>query len=1057
MSYDAQKNPTCRIFFLIIVVLGVLITGCASTKTSKQAKTESDVSTGPKMIKNIQVLENAESINVVINGDKSLTYTTVKQTTPPAIKLYFSETSIDAPKVSFLPQSDIIDSVKASQLREKARTSELEITLRKDIRPDFYRQGTELVVSFSKMADVPPEPSKTIALEPGDKREPVGYQAPARTATRLHSVYATKLEDGLKVFVGADGAITNYKAFTIGSPARIVFDIFNLKSPYNNEKLVPVNTQWVKRVRYYGYPDRLRLVLDTDKEYISDFSAYPVDNGLLIHVGKEPGYVSTLPRTSVDKSIPQGGFPKASRIQSVYATQLNDSTLVTVMADGSISDYKTYTINNPPSIVVDMFDLKSPYHEEQSFPVDTKWIKRVRHNSYPDRQRIYIETSPAFLTAYNARQERDGLVIRIGGEGTAAMYTPPESYSTVKGKKVRYNYEKPAWVNRIDFISEDAGRSTLILGATRPVEHEMVKLTPNSLRLKMMNTKIPKYRRRPLITTRFESAVDKINPVQVDSSNSTINIELRESVPYFVEQNDGLLMVHFEASSISPKPIAQTTDTLAKAASPQAVSAPVESLDSGAAAAMDAPDAPLQPVSPISPSAVSVPEHLAQPATIGKPPAGDFQSSPFADLFQEAPPQYTGEKIALDFFETDIKNVFRILREVSGKNFAIDKDVDGKVTLTLEHPVPWDQVLDLILKMNQLGKTLEGDIIRIATRTTLKREEEERQKKLKDRQTLEEQKKALEPIRTEYISINYSDADAEIKPHLEAIITKERGSISVDKRTNTVILTDTENKIRQAKEIVERLDKVTPQVMIEARIVEANTTFSRTIGTQWGIEGGFANEDDAAGIGPQRGFDIFGGTYGYNMAVNLPPTDTSAAIGFNFMRIAGSPLSLNAAIAAMESEGGGKIISAPKILTLDNKEATIKQGLEVPYQTIDDDGQPEIQFKNVDLLLKVTPHITPDNRISMRLEITNNEIATETGDIPALTTKEARTELLVNDGDTVVIGGILKSTKTYLDKGLPGLSKIPLLGWFFKTESESERKEELLIFITPRIVQLEQR
>jgi type IV pilus assembly protein PilQ len=415
--------------------------------------------------------------------------------------------------------------------------------------------------------------------------------------------------------------------------------------------------------------------------------------------------------------------------------------------------------------------------------------------------------------------------------------------------------------------------------------------------------------------------------------------------------------------------------------------------------------------------------------------------------------------------------------EVSGKNFAIDKDVTGKVTLTLAKPVPWDQALDLILKMNQLGKTSEGNIIRIATLETLKKEEGFKQAEIIAMQKAREEQKALEPLVTEYIPVNYSDAIEDILPHLEKIITKDResavagednkstetalgnASVTADKRTNMIIMTDVAEKIKQAREIVKQLDKVTPQVIIEARIVEASTNFSREIGTEWNAAGGIQGDAANAGIGPQRGYDTLGGTYGYDMAMNFPIAAVNpASIGFNFLRIAGTPFLLNAKLMAMESEGEGKIISSPKIVTLDNKKAVIKQGIRYPYTVMNaETGVPETKFEDIDLLLEVTPHVTPDQRISMTINITKKDLGLIINNQQSFTIKEANTELLINDGNTVVIGGIIKTTKKFSETGVPWLSKIPILGWLFKSQGKTDEKEELLIFITPQIVQLEQR
>ncbi|MEA3416682.1 MAG: type IV pilus secretin PilQ [Thermodesulfobacteriota bacterium] len=617
--------------------------------------------------------------------------------------------------------------------------------------------------------------------------------------------------------------------------------------------------------------------------------------------------------------------------------------------------------------------------------------------------------------------------------------------------------EKPAWVNRVDFSSEDAGKSTIIIGTTIPVKYKMNKAAEKRLQLILFNTSLPDYRKRPLITTRFNSAVDCITPMQTPAlkTSSMIAIELRESVPYYIEQAKDILLVHFDASSIPPKPfeqadlpswkkaMAQTAvePTLRKAQKPVKRTGPVS-----------APTGGIVIETPLDAADYDIDAQRRIDAYTG--------AETELDVFRsyKTKKMYTGEKIALDFYDTDIKNVFRILMEISGKNFAIDKDVTGKVTLTLAKPVPWDQALDLILKMNQLGRTSEGDIIRIATLETLKKEEAFRQAEISATLKAREEQKVLEPLVTEYIVVNYADVTNDIEPHLKEIITKDRGNVTVDKRNNQIIITDVAEKVELARTIVRRIDKVTPQVIIEARIVEATTNFSREIGVEWNAAGGIQNDAANAGIGPQRSYDTLGGTYGYDMAMNLPiKANPAATIGFNFLRIAGTPFLLNAKLLAMESQGEGKIISAPKIVTLDNKKAVIKQGLRYPYNKLDESGNTITVFEDIDLVLEVRPHVTPDQRISMMINISKKDLGTEIHGQQSFTTKEASTELLVNNGNTVVIGGIIKTTKQFDTKGVPWLSKIPVLGWLFKSQTKKDEKEELLIFITPQIVRLEQR
>lgn len=578
-----------------------------------------------------------------------------------------------------------------------------------------------------------------------------------------------------------------------------------------------------------------------------------------------------------------------------------------------------------------------------------------------------------------------------------------EVQESIVGKRGT-NPAKPAWINRVDFFSENAGKSTVVIGTTIPVKYDIKKDGAKKLHLELYDTRLPDHHKRPLITTRFESAVDRIRPFQaVDMKNkSMVGIELREAVPYRVEQTGNFLMIHFEASSIPPKSLEQANLPAWKEAMTQ------------------------------------TDVQTASQMKVQK--KADAEA-----LYSEIPKGYKGEKIALDFFETDIKNVFRILREVSGANFAIDKNVTGKVTLTLDRPVPWDQVLDLVLKMNQLGQVEEGNIIRIASLETLKSEEELRRAQLDAEKKALEQKKELEPLFTEYIPINYAQA-SEIIKHLNEIKTKDRATISVDDRTNTIIITDVAAKIDKAKKIVAQLDKATAQVIIEARIVEADSTFARELGVQWSTSG-------------DRDSHSLGGLFGWDTAVNLGTSTGSSSngtVGINFQRLTGNTLLLNAQLQANEATGNVKIISSPKIITLDNREAIIKQGVEWPYLEESESGGTTVNFKTIDLKLTVKPHVTNDNRISMVVTIFKNDIAELTAEAPAINTKEASTELLVNDGETVVIGGINKTTKIHDKTEIPLLSKVPGLGWLFRSDSRDERNEELLIFITPKIFRMEQ-
>ncbi len=1073
------------LFFLFLVLL---ISGCASVTGLKEEE-ESPAPAGPGKITNISTSEDAGSFYVSVSGDRELTYTSFRQPTPPAVILYFSETLLDIPapqsgnKGELFPESEAVSSVKASENKEKGQTARVEIALKKDLPYQISREGKEVRISFEKegsgvrgqgsggalqeenlasnleprtpnpIADTRPilevwdpkrkawvpenelseqgsgvRSSETASAPRTPNPEPRTPPATLTPATRIQSVYATPLKDSLKVVVGADGAISKYKAFTIEAPPRIVFDIFNISSPYKEEKKVPVNSERVRQVRYYAYPDRVRVVLDTTKSYLSKFFAYPFQDGLEVYVGEKP---------AGDYQAPTVARAAAANLESVYTTPAPDGILINVKGDGTITNYKTYTADNPPRIVADIFGLRSPYKEEQTFPVDTQWVKRISHKAFPDKIQLTVETQQQWLSDFRAHPDENGLVIRVGThkDGFAQATAIPAG--------------PPASVDLMVFVPEDAGRSTLMLETASPVKYDLRKIADRKLELELQNARISddRFRQGAMDTARHGRAVARVTPVRKggNGESALFEIELAESVPYFAEYSQvsgkHFLSVNFEATSIPPvtrgTEIALTDKVPALPSSPAQTPVPAQNIDTQ---------------NPASLHETPVPRIPASESRTRQTP------DPFSDIdLPDLAPNYTGEKIAMDFFDTDIRNVFRILREISGRNFAVDKDVKGKVTLSLEQPVPWDQILDLVLKMNQLGKTMEGDIVRISTMKTILADE-----KLRHEKRLSEQKQEeVQPLLTEYIAVSYSDARGEVLPHLKDLVTKGRGSVSVDKRTNMVIFTDTAEKIRRAKEIIKKLDRVTPQVLIEAKVVEATSTFSKALGSEWGTSGGISNSSSAAGIGPQKGYDLLGGTYGYDISVNHPPSGFTNSIGFDFMRLAGSALVLNAKLMAMESQQKGKIISSPRVLTLDNKEATIKQGIEVPYTvtTTDASGRDKTttEFKNVDLELKVTPHVTPDDRISVKISIVKKDIASITSGTPSLTTKEAKTELLINDGDTIVIGGIKKVNTLEGISGLPGLSKIPLLGWLFKSKTDQEENQELMIFITPMIVQLEQK
>jgi len=400
--------------------------------------------------------------------------------------------------------------------------------------------------------------------------------------------------------------------------------------------------------------------------------------------------------------------------------------------------------------------------------------------------------------------------------------------------------------------------------------------------------------------------------------------------------------------------------------------------------------------------------------------------------------QYTGKPISLDLLDADLRNVLRLIADVTGSNIVIEPDVAGKVTLKVEQ-VPWDQVLDMVLAMNGMGMERSGNVIRVARVTKLREEVTRQAEDIRAKQELLETVKDFGDITTEYLTVNYAQP-AEIAAKINEV-RSDKGRLSIDERTNLIIYSDYPARIATARKLIARLDKATPQVMIEARLVTMTDDTRKALGIRWNLN---LNDKDPL----VREFEV-------DLLSNL-----GTALNFNVAQIVGQTLvSLDFNLAALESQNRSKIIAAPKVMTMNNVKAVISQGNQIPYlqQSAADVGVVSTVFKDAIVELQVTPHITPDGKVRLEIEAKQDEpnpTIVGGADQPAISTRKIKTELLVADGCIVVIGGVMRDTQGYSLDTTPGLKDIPLLGRLFKQESKSRVKEELLIFISPKIVQL---
>lgn len=425
--------------------------------------------------------------------------------------------------------------------------------------------------------------------------------------------------------------------------------------------------------------------------------------------------------------------------------------------------------------------------------------------------------------------------------------------------------------------------------------------------------------------------------------------------------------------------------------------------------------------------------------------------------------KFTGEKLSLNFQDIEVRAILQLLADFTDKNLVASDSVGGNLTLRLKN-VPWDQALDIILKARGLGKREVGNVMMVAP-----------QEELTARERLEMESKQqyleLSPLKTEFIQVNYakaSDMASIIKDEANNLIS-ERGNVSVDERTNTLLVQETSEYLEEIKTILKALDIPVKQVQIESKIVVANDDFSRGLGVKLGysvrtsplvLDGAKTNNSVIIGGGIGGDTSVATGT-GFlnadnastpqeNYQVSLPITSPTGALKM-FVGRQGSYL-LNLELQAAQAEGRGEIISSPTVITANQREATIESGTEIPYLEASSSGATSVSFKKAVLSLKVTPQITPDKRIIMDLRVNKDSVGTIFSGIPSIDTNNLITQVLVENGETVVLGGVYETSETNNRGSIPLLGDIPMIGVLFRNKTKTQKKKELLVFITPQII-----
>jgi type IV pilus assembly protein PilQ len=616
----------------------------------------------------------------------------------------------------------------------------------------------------------------------------------------------------------------------------------------------------------------------------------------------------------------------------------------------------------------------------------------------------------------------DGSVIRIAGDGEFP-------YST-------FALTEPArFVIDLEGVINRAARSTV------PVEGGIVE-----------RVRVAQFKPAPRPVSRIVFDLRKGSVPVIERTTNALVVSFGSSAA----PQRGVVVSPGAASTPSPQP-----SDLALAQAPQTTQTPQTTRvtrrdpdieEEEAAAAPAATPAPKPtPATPRTPAVVQVKPSAkaASPASPTEVPATGGNLGATIQSFQtetlgDAQRTYVGEPIDLKVTNADVTDVLRTFAQISGLNIVVQPGVTGTVTAELEN-VPWDQALEQILKINGLGYEVEGNVMRIAPNAILRQEAQEKQQ-------LAAAKALSIPLQTIYRRLSYANAEqiASLLRSGQAGLLSQRGSVIVDMRTNSLIIKELPAYMDTVISVIDRLDTPEPQVMIEARIIETTKRFSRDFGIDWGFTGiaSAATGNTSGLIFPNNG-RVVGG-------VNVPGGGDAGTLAFRLGNVLNT-FQLDVALQAAETEGLINILSAPKVATLNNQQASIESGLQIPVQTIANNTV-TVQYVAATLSLSVTPQVTAEGTVMMDINIAKREpqlafLIPGATNAP-IATKQASTRLLVRDGGTAVIGGIYKVSTDQGEDRVPGLANIPIIGHLFKNKSRSEENEELLIFITPRIIKL---
>ncbi|MBJ21207.1 MAG: hypothetical protein CL933_17510 [Deltaproteobacteria bacterium] len=874
---------------------------------------------------------------------------------------------------------------------------------------------------------------------------PVTVSEPLPAATQLTGMSVETMDLGVLVALETNGGIGAIEAFTLEDPARLVVDLMGLEASASAGN-ISVDSSFVTGIRVGSHEGKVRVVVDGGLEAggFEGRQVMPGTRGLWVAIGSgealsramnealaasESTWIASATPDPVEELTPfseeaaaafEDTFDEqtetfAAAPAMVGVEEYEEPVEVFEISDAPVEALETG--DEPGIISMEAFELTEVYglHYERANGLDRTAILSDDSVTYttsaPDATTLVVSIQNAQIS----EAASDRIFPQAGGPISLihAFQQPDLEVPEVRVVFTRAPDQAPVVSRRGSMIFVDFAD----LGAAAAPPPAF----PNA------------------------GATDEPAPMLASAPAPTEAAMLDELAAFGIEAAEPVEPAAATMAAVSPVPMeADATMSEVPAAAPMEVISGLPSFDDDSGMLTLPPTLDGEAPASIWDAPVSV---VAAPA-----PAPAAVEVPAAiEVLEEGGlidgKEYRGRRVSLDFKDVAIADVLRLIAEVSDLNIIAGDEVSGNVTIRLVE-VPWDQALDVILMTKGLGFVRVGNVLRIAPSDVLKAEEEVRLQERRNKEKLEDLEVKLLPVN--YASVK--DTEGLIKRLLSA-----RGTVNLDERTNTLIIKDISSVIDEASALIAAIDTQTPQVMIEAKIVEANLDFTRELGSVWGAQtnqfvDAFDPDTPRTDLGSEDLTFIDSNSLAFGNPITAVPTGllTMGAL------ILDQDFRVDVQIQAAESTGDGKVVSSPRIVTLDNKEARIEQGVSIPFQTFEG-GDAKLEFIDAVLSLVVTPHITADESIIMEIEVTRNApdgtVPTPTGS-PAISKNVAETETLVKDGQTLVLGGIYTITKSKTQSRVPYLHRIPVIGNAFKSNNVIDNRKELLVFVTPRIVRL---